>query len=138
MKKFFCGLAFVFGLFGAVYAEESHWYYSDDYGLVKAGITYAGMSKEVRLSDFMARTMKELRVNGFPVTELKKLSKFLSWACWKALGEYDIKDDEFYLITISNRISLASSNDEKYMIMVKICDNGKSFYWAGLSYTDED
>lgn len=65
---------------------------------------------------------------------LDKLTKNNYWLCWKALNEWDIEDNETYLVIIAS--SLASN--DCILLLVTIENSGKSFSWRGKTISMDD
>lgn len=66
----------------------------------------------------------------FPITRYcEKLSKEESFLIWKALGEYDIKDDEVYSVIVA-----PDDSDSILNVVVVTADNCKNFRMCGGFY----
>lgn len=121
MKKIIVCMCLVLFIGTAYATEELRLYYNSENGWVGyAGAIYYGPDKNNAFDTMAAAMTKAFEGKGL----ITKLSKMEQWLCWKALGEYDIADNEIYSIMIQTQYL-------ESFILVRIKNNRRSFDWVG-------
>ena len=66
--------------------------------------------------------------------KVNKITRNNSWLCWKALNEWELLNNENYLIICSDSLIA----EEGLLIIATIQENGDSFSWRGAVVNNED
>ena len=132
IKKISLCVLFAIGISFVTLFADSKEYVDYDLGYKgQASITYI-CEEESRDAFFEnARTdMVELyEENGWKYRFTSKFTKEEDWLVWKALGEYDYRDNEVY------RITGISSNKQLFDIYVRVWNEGESLNFVS-AYID--
>jgi len=132
LKKISLCVLFAIGVSSVTLFADSKEYVDYDLGYKgQASITYI-CEEESRDAFFEnARTdMIELyEENGWKYRFTSKFTKEEDWLVWKALGEYDYRDNEVY------RITGISSNKQLFDIYVRVWNEGESLNFVS-AYID--
>ena len=129
----------IFSINGLVSAQSSNLKRYSDYRNGFRGVAaaeYIGTIKEINSesSEINVRMLEVLE--KFPPTgrTFDKISRNNYWLCQQALNEWDIKEDEVYVIMCAD--SMYAEN--AIIVIALIGNNGESFSWWGKTISIND
>lgn len=107
------------------------------YSTIMDGDYYSGYAIAILLSDeeLPKGKLNELETDILSKGKIiNKLTKTNFWLCQKALDEWDVKDNEIYMIICANSLYA----DDCVVVIATIKDGGKSFNWMGSVLSSKD
>lgn len=117
---------FLFVLVGVqtthLFAQELKLKYYSDFSSGYSGVAIATYIEKSEVQEFKNKIASDPNTRS-----IDKLTKNNSWLAWKALGEWDYKPGETYLIMCAEN----QWSKNAVVLLVTISNDGKSFdYWG--------